>query len=115
MGLLLDLSPRNLERVLYFSHYIITSIDEPARQEAIKQLEENYSQEIAKRQESLDAKIKGTEQATVEEVNQLRRNGIEEEPQLREKLAAEIEQLKGLHQSALLTENQYNELQAKTN
>lgn len=40
IGLLLDLSPRSLERVLYFSHYIITSIDEGLRQEVIKQLEE---------------------------------------------------------------------------
>ncbi|GAH50161.1 unnamed protein product [marine sediment metagenome] len=39
LGLLLDLSPRSLERVLYFSHYIITSINEEPRQEAIKQLE----------------------------------------------------------------------------
>ncbi len=28
LGLLLDISPRNLERVLYFAQYIITSIDQ---------------------------------------------------------------------------------------
>ena len=36
LGLLLDLSPRSLERVLYFSHYIITSVNEEARQAIIK-------------------------------------------------------------------------------
>ncbi len=113
MGLLLDMSPRNLERVLYFSHYIITSIDEAARQEAIKQLEENCAQDIAKRQEALEAKVKETEQATVEEVNQLRRNWVEEKTQLEEKLSDEVEQLKDLRQSALLSENQYNELKTK--
>jgi DNA-directed RNA polymerase subunit beta' len=41
IGLLLDLSPRNLEHVLYFSQYIVTSIDEAAREETIKQLEAN--------------------------------------------------------------------------
>ena len=30
MGLLMDLSPRNIERVLYFSNYIITSINQEA-------------------------------------------------------------------------------------
>ena len=31
LGLLLDISPRNLERVLYFASYIITTVDEEAR------------------------------------------------------------------------------------
>ncbi len=115
LGLLLDLSPRSLERVLYFSHYIITSIDEEARQEAIKQLEENCSQEIAERQKALETKIAEMEpkQATVEEINQLRRHFTEEKPQLEEKLLAEVEQLKDLRGRALLTENQYQELKQK--
>ncbi len=57
LGLLLDLSPRSLDRVLYFSHYIITSINEEARQAVIKKLEDDLAQEIAKRQSELDAKI----------------------------------------------------------
>jgi DNA-directed RNA polymerase subunit beta' len=113
LGLLLDLSPRNLERVLYFSHYIITSIDEAARQEATKQLEENSSQEIAKHQDELEAKIKEMEAATVEEVNQLRRNWVEEKTQLEEKLSVNVDQLKDLRKGALLTENQYHELKQK--
>ena len=32
IGLLLDLSPRNLERILYFALYVVTHIDEEARQ-----------------------------------------------------------------------------------
>jgi len=79
LGVLLDLSPRSLERVLYFSHYIIISIDEVARQEAIKQLEEKYLQKVAERQEALEAEIAEGEQqqATVEEVNQLQRRFVE--------------------------------------
>ncbi|MDP6665836.1 MAG: DNA-directed RNA polymerase subunit beta' [Dehalococcoidia bacterium] len=38
LGLLLDLSPRNLERVLYFAQYVVTAVDENARQGAIEQL-----------------------------------------------------------------------------
>jgi DNA-directed RNA polymerase subunit beta' len=115
LGLLLDLSPRSLEHVLYFSHYIITSINEEARQEAIKQLEENITQEIAERQSALEAKIAQAEAegATVEEINQLRRNFLEEKAQLEEKLSAEIERLKNLHVRELLTESQYHELKQK--
>ena len=39
LGLILDLSPRNLERILYFSQYVVTSVDDVARQNAIEQLE----------------------------------------------------------------------------
>ncbi|MFC1931732.1 DNA-directed RNA polymerase subunit beta' [Chloroflexota bacterium] len=115
LGLLLDLSPRNLEHILYFSHYIITSIDKAAHQEAIKQLEENISQEMAEQQSALDAKIAQMEPegATVEEINQLRRNFAEEKPQLEEKSTAELERLKNLRVKELLTESQYHELKPK--
>jgi len=113
LGLLLDLSPRSLERVLYFSHYIITSIDEKARQEAIRQLEEGNSQEIAERQSTLDAKITEMEQASVEEVNQLQRNWVEEKAQLKEQLSGDVEQLKDLRVGVLLTENNYHEMKQK--
>ncbi len=115
LGLLLDLSPRSLEHVLYFSHYIITSVNEEARQEAIKQLEENTTQEIAEQQSALEAKIAQMEQekATVEEVNQLRRNFIDEKTQLEERLPTEVERLKNLRTRELLTESQYHELGQK--
>ena len=38
MGVLLDMSPKNLERILYFSQYIVTNVDEEARQSAIDTL-----------------------------------------------------------------------------
>jgi len=115
LGLLLDLSLRSLERVLYLSHYIITSIDEEARREVIKQLEENTSQKIAERQEALEAKIAEMEQkqATVEEINQLRQHFIEEKTRLDEELSTDVEQLKDLRKRALLTENRYHELKQK--
>ncbi len=40
LGLLLDISRRNLDRVLYFAQYIVTYVDEDARQKALKRLED---------------------------------------------------------------------------
>ena len=40
LGILLDISPRNLERILYFALYIVTHVDEEARQRALKALDE---------------------------------------------------------------------------
>ncbi len=38
LGLLLDITPRNLERVLYFASYLVTQVDEAAREEAIQEV-----------------------------------------------------------------------------
>ena len=51
MGLLLDISPRILEKVLYFASSIITSVDKEAREEDIDDLRD----ELAADMEELDA------------------------------------------------------------
>ncbi len=40
LGILLDISPRNLERILYFALYITTWVDEDARERALRQLDD---------------------------------------------------------------------------
>ncbi len=40
LGLLLDISRRNLDRVLYFAQYVVTYVDEDARSKALKRIEE---------------------------------------------------------------------------
>ena len=40
LGILLDISPRNLERILYFALYIVTHVDEEARKRALAALDE---------------------------------------------------------------------------
>ncbi len=115
VGLLLDLSARSLERVLYFSHYIVTSVDEEARKEEIKQLEGDVYQDVAERKASLENQISDLEQqqATVEEVNQLRRDFEATKEQLEEELPAKIGLLRELRKVALLTETQYQELKQR--
>ncbi|MDP7524952.1 MAG: DNA-directed RNA polymerase subunit beta' [Dehalococcoidales bacterium] len=113
LGLLLDLSPRNLERVLYFSHYIVTSIDDGARTLAEEQLNEQHVLETDERQEALDARILESTESTVKEVNKLRQGWEEEKGQLAEQLSAEVEQLKDLRLGNLLSENQYQDLKQK--
>jgi len=48
LGLLLDLSPRNLERILYFAQYAVTLVDEAARARALASLEEFLDSELAR-------------------------------------------------------------------
>ena len=44
LGLLLDLSPRNLDRVLYFAQYLVTAVEVPLRAAAVDQLREDLTQ-----------------------------------------------------------------------
>ena len=43
LGILLDVSRRNLDRVLYFAQHVITHVDEEARQKALKRIDEDLA------------------------------------------------------------------------
>src|SRR6476660_1442644 len=54
LGLLLDISPRNLERIIYFAAYLVTEVDANAKQARVLQLQKEMEEEIA----DLDAELK---------------------------------------------------------
>ena len=56
LGLLLDLSPRNLERVLYFAQHIIVTVDEDARLEAIELEQAKFDLELKKARRQAEAR-----------------------------------------------------------
>ena len=53
MGLLLNVSRRNLDRVLYFAQYVVTSVDEDARDRALTRLDE----ELVEAEAQLEIKL----------------------------------------------------------
>lgn len=59
LGLLLNISPRYLERVLYFAQFIVTEVNEDARGRAIQRLERELQMRITRldneAQERIDA------------------------------------------------------------
>ncbi len=57
LGLLLDVSRRNLDRVLYFAQYVATHVDEDARQKALKRLEEEILRDEKRRGDDINQKI----------------------------------------------------------
>ena len=57
LGLLLDLSPRNLERVLYFAQHIVVSVDNEARKKAMEEEQSRYQQEVEKRNRASESAI----------------------------------------------------------
>jgi DNA-directed RNA polymerase subunit beta' len=57
LGLLLDISRRNLDRVLYFAQYVITQVDEDARQKAMRRLDEEVERVEHRQGEEINQKI----------------------------------------------------------
>jgi DNA-directed RNA polymerase subunit beta' len=57
LGLLLDISPRNLERVLYFAQYIITEVDEEARHRTLQRHERDLAGKLSKLDQEIDLKV----------------------------------------------------------
>src|SRR5512135_2752019 len=57
LGLLLNISPRNLERILYFAQYVITNVDEDARNRTISRAERDMNMKAARQEGEIQARI----------------------------------------------------------
>jgi DNA-directed RNA polymerase subunit beta' len=57
LGMLLDISRRNLDRVLYFAQYIVTYVDEEDRKKALQRLEDEISVSEREQAAGVNAKI----------------------------------------------------------
>jgi DNA-directed RNA polymerase subunit beta' len=80
LGLLLDISRRNLDRVLYFAQYVVTYVDEDARQKALKRLEDKITvteREQASKINTRIAEVKTERDRSLTDFNQ-RKAGIEQ-------------------------------------
>jgi DNA-directed RNA polymerase subunit beta' len=127
LGLMLDLSPRNLERVLYFAKYIITSVDEEAckqqveeltrqrdeEEQRIQQAEESAVAEMRQRFESQPLKKgedpKAGADAAEREIQQVQDRFEGALRRMYEETQTKIDELESLQPRQLLTENEYRE------
>ncbi|GGI05808.1 DNA-directed RNA polymerase subunit beta' [Egicoccus halophilus] len=71
LGYLLDMSPKDLEKVIYFAAYVITSVDDDKRHDALPELEEELrleKQEIEKQLEVDRSELLAQLEATLAEL-----------------------------------------------
>jgi DNA-directed RNA polymerase subunit beta' len=68
IGLLLDISPRSLERVLYFAQFIVTAVDEELRRKAIEDLQKQMDEVVEAQESEHRQKIKEIESAAEESI-----------------------------------------------
>ena len=134
LGLLLDLSPRNLERVLYFAQHVIISIDEEMREVTREQEQETYEQnQTILRQSAADKvaallgleetpSLKGDElpQADEDAADEIKAQVAEIEENLEKDLAeleddyvTAIDDLDSIRRMMLVTETRFRELNGR--
>jgi len=101
LGLLLDISPRNLERVLYFASYMIVHVDEELKAQAREALQAEYREKRERIQKEAESKqIELSTQLTqdlggMESAQITTQRRIEEEyRRLRDEISAEAERLR---------------------
>lgn len=112
MGLVLDLSMQSLEKIIYFASFIITKVDEDAKQEVHESIKKEFKQKKAQIENEYKQKIANAadNKAKQSEIDDL---GIERDQKvaaLEEDFDAAESELKEIRMLALLSENRYQEL-----
>ena len=80
LGYLLDLAPKDLEKVIYFAAYMITGVDEDARHRDLSSLEAKVGQQRKMLTDRLDGAINDRAKKLEEDLAALEAEGIEPEP-----------------------------------
>jgi len=91
LGLLLDISRRNLDRVLYFAQYVVSYVDEEARTKALKRLEDEISDSEREQAAEINAKIAEIKTSRDHKLNELSARKSELERYYDELLATRLE------------------------
>ena len=95
LGLLLDMSRRNLDRTLYFAQYVVISVDEDVRRKALKTLDETEARELKRIKETLQEKISRSKDKQEEELTKKRSQREANMTRLEERLGARVAELNG--------------------
>jgi DNA-directed RNA polymerase subunit beta' len=129
LGLVLDLSVQELEKVVYFAAYIITSVDEEARAGTMEQIEREFKakkkeienryqslltqvkQDVAKRTKGQDEDLaKATEEAETVRVKEMWSKETDHLESIRDLARSE---LKSIKKNQIISELEYRDLSLK--
>jgi DNA-directed RNA polymerase subunit beta' len=91
LGLLLDVSRRNLDRVLYFAQYVVTHIDEDARRKALKRIEDEIGRLDREHEDAIKEKISEIKASRKEGLDEFKQRKQEIKDAYDEEVAAKIE------------------------
>ncbi len=93
LGTLLDIRKRSMDRVLYFAQHVITSVDEDARQKALKRLDAEFEEQEEQLEAVAQEGITALEDQLAQQEAAINEQLQEIEARLDEELTASTEQV----------------------
>src|SRR5437588_326458 len=93
LGILLDMSPRNLERILYFALYVVTHIDEHQKERVLQTIEEEAEGKIRRLEQTISDRTGAIESRANAEIMRIRTSTEQKVRTQEEELATELETL----------------------
>ena len=75
LGYLLGIAPKNLEKVIYFAAYMVTSVDVEQRQQDMPDLQDEFDTEIANLEKRRDNEIESRAKKVEEDLRELEESG----------------------------------------
>ena len=102
IGLMLDVPSNALERVVYYAAYIVMSVDEKAREEALQEISKEYKQKS--KLQITNYKLQKSDKSQTEKID------MEALDKARNKAR---EELKNLHKYQILGESEFHDLSLK--
>jgi len=99
LSLILDISPKNLEAVIYFASYLVINIDPGGKTAALEKLDKDLQEKKDESQANLDKNIKGVEDQLKKDLSDLKKK-LEKEKfeleaqELELKVRSEIQKLR---------------------
>ena len=106
LGYLLDLAPKDLEKVIYFAAYMITEVDAELREEDLPKLEKKLNSDIKKIETRRDVELAGRQQkfeidlaeleaedAKADQKRKIREGAERELKQIRERAQRELDRI----------------------
>src|SRR3990167_3156601 len=99
LGLLLDVSPRNLDAVVYFASYLVVEIDSEKKKEILKNLMDELGKKRVEKQVLLKQKLDVEEKNVKKEIAQIKSKGkVKESTDIKiEELQLRMRQIQAKH------------------
>ncbi len=115
LGLMLDLSIKTLEQIVYFSAYIVITVDEGAKAEAEKELKSEYEarRNQIKREHDDAMKLLKEGSPTRDQLDALDASTAEKYEQLKANQKDAMEDIQNLHIGSVLSELKFREMNMK--
>jgi len=119
VGLVLDLSLQNLEKVIYFANFIITKVDEDLKKSTLEQIMQEFKQKRKKIDDDFNQQVSqlkskssnpGVHEEQTTQLRDAKKQKIEELDQVMQLAETELRELKPLK---IITEHMYQDLSLK--